>query len=388
MHHARIFSGPDAKYRVLRMFRPAEGAAFVLLGDQAAIFHEAGQKIYALNQTAAYIWCCVEEGKTIDQICDDLARSGTHADAARQYVRQAVASWLRLGVLRAECDPAAADIQANRAFNIRLAHFSATLRAADAHAARLQTAFGRHAVPAGDVAQVLRVIEDDDGLVHVFHNEFSVICCDPDELVPAIRAYLTEQVVTVGGLGERPGIAFHAACLERGGRNLLISGAPGAGKTTLAARLTHSGFGYGGDDVVLITPDGQAAGVPLAPAVKSGAWGMVREFYPDLDHAEVHRRPDGKSVRYLDLPQQASDARHPVGWIVFIRRTGGPANLKPLAPMEALSLIMEGSYFAGGRTDRKTFKSLVRAVASASVFELTFSDLNEANDAIVRLCDG
>ena len=43
------------------VLRPIEGATFFLLGDQAAVFCEPMQKIYALNQTAAYIWCRLEE---------------------------------------------------------------------------------------------------------------------------------------------------------------------------------------------------------------------------------------------------------------------------------------------------------------------------------------
>lgn len=387
MHHARVFPQTNDDIRLLRAFRPAEGASFVLLGDQGAVFHEAAQKIYALNRTAAYIWCCLEELKTTDWICDELVRSGTHEDVARQYVHAAVRNWLRLGVLKAECAPETVDVQASCAFAISVAHFNATIRATDESFAQLRAAFQHHIVPVTDSRHVLQVVEDDD-LVHVFHNQRNVICCEAAELVPAVRAYITEQIVTAGKPGEAPDVAFHAACLVRYGKNLLISGAPGAGKTTLAVRLAQSGFDYGGDDVVLIAPNGDAAGVPLAPAVKSGAWAIVRQFHPEFDQAPVYRRPDGKRVRYLGLQSVAADMRRSVGWIVFINRTGTPAQLRPLEPAEALSRLMEGSYSPGGRTDRDTVKSLVRTVASASAFELTYSDLTEANDLIVRLCDG
>jgi hypothetical protein len=387
MRHARIFPDTKPACHPPRVFRPAKGASFVLLGGQGAIFDEAAQKIYALNRTAAYIWCRLEELKTAGWICDELVRSGTSESLARQYVHVAVRNWLRLGVLKAEWTPEAAEVQAGSAFALRLTHFTATIRATGESLTQLRAAFRHHVVPAVDGEHVLHVVETDD-LIHVFHNQRNVICCEAAELVPALRAYITEQIVTAGKPDTAPDVAFHAACLVRHGKSLLISGAPGVGKTTLAARLTRSGFGYCGDDVVLIAPDGEALGVPLAPAVKSGAWEIVRQFYTDLDQAPVHCRPDGKRVRYLDLPRVVRDEPHPVGWIVFINRTGGPAQLRPLEPADALSRVMEGSFSPGGRTSRETFRSLVRAVASAGVFEMTYADLTDANDMLVRLCDG
>jgi hypothetical protein len=117
-----------------------------------------------------------------------------------------------------------------------------------------------------------------------------------------------------------PDVALHAACLLSGGRGLLVSGRPGAGKTRLAVHLMEAGFEFAADDVVLIAPDGRVKGVPFALALKSGAWAMIEKLRPDIGESAVHTRPDGKRVRYLNAPRTVYSTSVPVGWIVFIKR--------------------------------------------------------------------
>jgi hypothetical protein len=45
-----------------------EGLSFFLLEDEGILFSEGQQELYALNTPAAYVWCCLEEGMTPDQI--------------------------------------------------------------------------------------------------------------------------------------------------------------------------------------------------------------------------------------------------------------------------------------------------------------------------------
>jgi len=45
-----------------------EGPSFFLLEDEGVLFSEGQQELYALNTPATYVWCCLEEGLTSDQI--------------------------------------------------------------------------------------------------------------------------------------------------------------------------------------------------------------------------------------------------------------------------------------------------------------------------------
>lgn len=373
----------DAKGNRSRSYalRPVDGVSFLLLGDQSAVFSESSQKIYALNQIAAYIWCQLEEGETIDAIRDGLIKAGVDNDLAGKYVSQAIGMWHKLGLLKPDWQCDSEPIHFARSFNIHIAGFSATVRIETERLVNLLTLFDHQVTLAQDGRHVVDVIEGNN-FVQVFHNRRGVFCCDFTELAPTLKAYITEQVVTASP----PNVLVHAACLRRNGKSLLISGRPGAGKTTLSMRLGEAGLEYGGDDIVLIAPDGVATGVPFAPAIKPGAWPIVSQFRPDLNEAIVHRRPDGKRVRYL-LPKHIGHARGTaVGWILFIRRGRGPAKFTQLDRIEVMRRLMEGSYSPGEKMTLAMCNALKRAINAADCFELSYSDSADACDAIVRLC--
>ncbi|WP_424627933.1 hypothetical protein [Bradyrhizobium sp. SYSU BS000235] len=364
------------------VLRPVDGASFLLLGDQSAVFSEASQKIYALNHIAAYIWCQLEEGETLHGIRDGLVRSGVAANLADKYVSQAMRMWHKVGLLRPDWQFDHEVIPFVRSFNIHIAGFTATMRIATERLADLLTLFDHQSVPMQDGRHIIDVVEADN-FIQVFHNNHGAFCCDPNELAPTLKAYITDQLVAASP----PNVVVHAACLRRGGKNLLISGRPGAGKTTLSLRLAEAGFTYGGDDITLVAPDGTAAGVPFAPAIKPGAWEIVSQFRPDLDEAVIHRRPDGKRVRYV-RPERIDGSYGPVGWILFIRRGRGPAKFTQLDRIEVMRRLMDGSYSPGEKMTLAMCNALKQAINGADCFELSYSDSAEARDAIIRLCDG
>ena len=318
------------------------------------------------------------------EISAELIKSGVNPTLANNYVRQAIRIWLKLGLLRGDYrfDPKET-FPIELHFNVAAAGFDLTIRVSNEQLARKLSSFDGKISSSDKSRHVLEVMEI-DGLVHVFHNKRSIGCCAANELTPSIRAYITEQIVAKSP----PNVVFHAACLVRGKRNLLISGRPGAGKTTLTLYLTKEGFEYGADDIVFIAPDGRAKGVAFAPAVKPGAWEIVKEFRPDLVEACVHKRQDGKRVRYLSPQRIARSGSNPVGWIVFIKRAPGPTRLKELGQVEAMRRVMEGSYSPSGRLDFAACTAVKRTLAGASSFELTYSNLADAKKTIVSLCDG
>src|SRR5206468_3911835 len=123
-----------------------------------------------------------------------------------------------------------------------------------------------------------------------------------DGLVAHVKAILTELYAD----GVENGFLTHGALLQAGERRLLLCGEPGAGKTTLALALAAAGWRYGGDDIVRLSPQAAAHGVPFAATVKTGSLALLREAWPQLGRLPAWLRADGQQARYL-LPANTAE---------------------------------------------------------------------------------
>lgn len=366
----------------LRAVRPAEKVSFFLLGDKKGLFSEPTQKVYALNDAAAYIWCRLEERQSFGIICKELQHFGIGLDDALKYVHQAVGDWIQLGLLEPDYNFDGIEVLRQYTLDLRVADFELTLEfTSETFAKLLQPIFEHLCIAQGRRDYVLKIVEM-DGLIHVFHDNRSIIRCTYAELAPRIKIHITEQVIAKS----TPNVVFHAASLVQRKKSLLISGEPGAGKTTLTLRLVASGFSYAADDLVFISPEGEAIGLPFPQAVKPGSWKLLEKFRPDLRGSPVHRQPDGRRVRYIRPTLIAPYRAFPVGWIVFIRRKRGGADLRALGLTETFARLIDGSLTSDRKLNALTFNAIKRMLMGAKSFELTYSNLKQANDAIVDLC--
>ncbi len=364
--------------RHLPSFFPVEDALFSLFDGRPVLFSEATQKLYELNEIAAYIWCRLSDRMSVSRICQDLENNGLKPADAQSFVQDALRNWLELGLLGVDWRSSE-----SHSFSTSVADFGIRIRTSSGRVLDLLTSlFDRQTVANDGTDEVYDVI-DVEGMVHLFHDQAYELQCPIDQLVPRLKAHITERII----LQSPPNVAFHAAGLLTDGKGMLLSGAPGAGKSTLALHLMSAGFDYGSDDVVLIAPDGRAAGVPFAPTVKSGAWSIIRSLRADIDKAPVHMRPDGKSVRYLKSPSSRPPGRFPVRWIVFIQRMpGASVKLLPLNRLEVMSRLIDGSYTPGGKLNRQAFDAFKRMVTGAQSFELQYSDAAQATGVLAQLC--
>jgi hypothetical protein len=361
------------------ILRPAADASFTLLDGRPIVFSETKQKIYELNRIGAYIWCELLEGKTIEMIASELRKCGVGRRAVHQFVRQALHQWLDLGLIHIDWEPLTEAL-----LQTQFASLTVAVQASGAHLLKrldpILSQFGRGTAQ----GQVLIEILEFQGQVLFRIDKGTVSQCQIDGLAPAIKAALTEHIVS----RDQPDIALHAASLVRDDKGLLICGRPGAGESTLTLQLIHAGFRYSGDDVVLITPDGQVEGLPFAPSVKPGSWEMISQLRSDLHDAPVHRRTDGIPVRYLPV-EQAHQGRFSIRWIIFLNRVDSVSTeLTPVGRIDAMGRVIDQSFAANGQLSRRTFLGLKRMLAGSDSFELAYSDAVDARRALVDLCHG
>src|SRR6185437_5660812 len=367
---------PGGAYSV----RAAADARFAMFDGQPTLFSETSQSLYNLNPVAALIWCCFEGGGDMRTAETRLIESGVGSSEAHRYVDDAVVNWLQIGILHADFEPT----QKYYAYSFRVENTWWRAETESRQVSRqIANLFDQN--PADTLvsaATCLRVINV-YGNFHVYLDEKRAFVCGADEVVPSTKSLIIEKILA----SHQRELAFHAACMSRGGRNLLVSGAPGAGKSTIALHLAAKGFEYRGDDITFVSPDGFAKGIACAPTVKSGAWDLVARIRPELSDKPVHHRLDGMSVRYLE--SGVTDQRAaPVGWIVFIKRVSGEGRgLERIGAADALRRLIEGSTCATGQLSVEGFVALRRLLDGAKSYELTYQRPDDAAERIAGICD-
>ena len=370
----------DPQEDALRM--PVLQGRLVHVKGQDVLFSPAQRAIFTLNATAADIWRALKCGLTPAAIASEIARRGTDAPEANELVEAALGEWLQLGLVRPSLGPTIGPRRGAVTRTVAVHNVRARIDYPAAVAVPSAEVF-RHLEVGSQPADVVLQFVEYGGAVHLFRDGEWMQLCASDEIAPVLKAQLLTEVL------ERDGyeLALHSASLGRGERNLLLCGNPGAGKTTLTLALVHAGFDFAGDDVTLLFANGLSMGLPFAPAVKAGAWPVLSEFLPDLSAVPIFRRPDRRRVRYPVPKGLLPSVPRPVGWVVLLdRRAKGGARMAQVEPSTALTSLMNGSFSVDEELTDAAFDVLVRIIASAPVYSLTYSRLEDAVKLLSDTC--
>ncbi|THK35371.1 serine kinase [Ensifer sp. MPMI2T] len=360
-------------------FRLCDGARFFLLGQRKVIFIESSQQIFEVDDVTACLSCILAEKTSSRELETELRARGIGREAARKLVRMYLQRWSREGLLELILEP-----DQWQPVCTQLIDIAGTVVAIDYYSKQLQDlispVFDQLACPDGRPSVSYAVVGLGDR-VCVSRNRLIWKIMTAAEVVPALRAMLASDVLA--HLGTR--IALHAALVVKQRTALALCGAPGAGKSTLAMALLGAGFGYGGDDITLLTSDGLLRGVQFAPALKQGSWRLLEGMQNAIEATPIHRRPDNRRVRYITSIRYARREAVPLASIVLLRRRkSGPAVVSAVEPARALEELLAGAFTPTRRLGMHQFGILLELVSRARAVQLSYSSLEEAAAVLSR----
>lgn len=362
---------------------PAVATRRLRMGDRSALFCERRQQLFELNPTADIIWRGLVAGQSPAEVAADLERMGASPAEALQFVATAAWEWLQTGRLAPASVMAQAAAETSVTYGLRIdalelslgLHASAGDRLPDA----VEDTFRQFVGPRPVVGPKIAVVAD-GGVYFVLLDGQPHGAFGPTRIVPELKAIVTDHLTRCVGDGS---FLLHAALLASEGRGLLISGAPGAGKTTLTLALASRGLGYASDDIVKVSATGRFEGVPFSPASKAGAWPLLSAYLPNVDDLPTHLRNDGQEVRYVPVGDFASGAVDQLGWTLLLdRRAGAAATLERLDPLAVLTELLAAALSADRALSGATLEAFADQLSRADCRRLVYSDLAEAITAI------
>ncbi|MFA5984838.1 MAG: HprK-related kinase A [Methylococcaceae bacterium] len=177
-------------------------------------------------------------------------------------------------------------------------------------------------------------------------------------------------------------LLIHSAVVERNGFALILSGQPGAGKSTLCAALVNRGWRLLSDEMAVVDLQTNWL-IPIVRPVslKNESIQIIKNFAPDVVLGESfydtakgtvsHMKPGMDSV--LKAKQNS-----PCKWIILPRFVkGADIVLKELPKTEAVLKLAENS-FNYAILSSQGFLSLCELVDASYCYELEYSNLDEA----------
>lgn len=184
-------------------------------------------------------------------------------------------------------------------------------------------------------------------------------------------------------------ITLHYAVLERDGRAVILPAPPGSGKSTLCAALMLDGWRLLSDEMALLDPrTGLLTASPRPISLKNASIDLMRRRAPDVVMGPVALDTLKGTVCHMqvsaDSTARARELATPA-WIIFPRyEAGAPLTLNPRPKADAL-LNLHRNSFNHHVHGRQGFETLADAVERCDVYDLRYSDLDEALACFARL---
>lgn len=357
----------------------APGVRRLRVGERSVLFCERRQQLFELNATADTIWRSLVAGRSPSMVVHDVLALGASPAEALSFVIASARSWLVAGLLAPAEVAARCRKTPDAEIHLRLSELACTLALhGPAHhplQRELELVFTQFLAAHVDRSASISLVCEAAN-VFLFFAGRPLGLFRTDQVIPEVKAIITEAISRSLSDGW---FLLHAALLRRGHRGLLISGAPGAGKTTLALALAARGLGYGSDDIVTVSPAGHLRGIPFSPAVKSGGWELAAAHAPQVLGLPIHRRGDGQQVRYVPIDCFAEGDVETLGWALILdRRPDAKPRIEPVEPLAMIAELISGAYCPSHVLRADTLDAFAAGFAGVDCRRLIYADVTQA----------
>ena len=187
-------------------------------------------------------------------------------------------------------------------------------------------------------------------------------------------------------LSKQGKLMFHAAAVQKGNKTIVLPANSGSGKSTLAVALSSCGWCCFTDELAVLDPEELSiTPLPIPMRIRSGSFTPLLPFYPNIPELPVFQDLYANQIRWIILPKEnmaAKSTSAQITTLIFPKYTeSATTKLLSLDKSVALERLT-----ATGSSEREMTlddaKAMVRLIEQTPCYELLFSDLQEAINAI------
>lgn len=183
-------------------------------------------------------------------------------------------------------------------------------------------------------------------------------------------------------------LILHSAVVEWAGAGVLLSAVSGSGKSTLSAELSLQGWRLLSDELALIDDKLNLVSLARPVSLKNESIDRIRERHPNAVFGPLAKATHKGTIAHLMAPRSSVEQNHIPAipkLIVFPKWSAGSSLRVEAVGSGQAALRLIDQAFNYSILGVEGFKRLVALVKAAEAWEIEYSSLDEAREALEDL---